>query len=57
MRLLILGRSVGLEKKNHKKSRNRRSGTPASLLWTLETTRREPKINMVKKLVDVIRDL
>ena len=36
--------SVGrIEKKNHKKCRNRRPGTPASLLWSLETTGHEPK--------------
>ena len=42
------------KKKNHKKSGNKRPGTPASLLWSLETTRHEPKINMAEKLVDVI---
>ena len=47
--------SVGrIEKKNHEKSRKRRPGTPASLLWSLETRRHEPKINMAEKLVDVI---
>ena len=54
MHLLILGRAMGLEKKNHKKSWNRRPGTSASLLWSLETTRHDPKINMAEKLVDVI---
>ena len=64
MRFLILGGSVGLKnktkqekpkrRKNHKKFRNRTPGTPASLLWSLEKTRDEPKINMAKKLVDVI---
>ena len=48
-------RSVGgIVKKSHKKSRNRRPGTPASLLWSLETTRHDPKINMAEKLVDVV---
>ena len=49
-----IGSVGGIEKKNHKKSRNRRPGTPASLLWSLETTRHDPKINMAEKLVDVI---
>ena len=35
----------------------RRPGTPASLLWNLETTRHEPKINMAETLVDVIVEL
>ena len=49
MRFLIFGRSVGLKKrktekkKNYRKSLNRRPGTPASLLWSLETTRHELK--------------
>ena len=50
MRFLILGR-LDLGKKNHK-----RHGTPASLLWSLETSH-EPKINMAEKLVDVIVNL
>ena len=61
MRFLLYIGSVGrIEKKkkpyikNHRKSRNRRPGTQASLLWSLETTRQEPKINMAEKLVDVI---
>ena len=41
-------------KKNHKKPRKGRPGTPGSLLWILETTTHEPKINMAEKLVDVI---
>ena len=58
MRFLILGRSVGLikktlKKKNHKHSRNRRPGTLAA--W--KTTRREPKINMAEKMVDVVAKL
>ena len=44
MRFLILGRPI--EKK-------RRPGTSFSLLWSPETTRHEPKINMAEKLVDV----
>ena len=36
MCFLILGQSVRL-KKTKKKSQNRRPGTPASLLWSLET--------------------
>ena len=60
MRFLILGRSVGLKKKTVKKklqekSRNRRPGTigtPASLPWSLETTRCKPKIDMPETLVD-----
>lgn len=49
MRFLIFGRSVGLKKrktekkKNYRKSLNRRPGTQASLLWSLETTRHELK--------------
>ena len=61
MRFLLYIGSVGrIEKKkkpyikNHRKSRNRRPGTQASLLWSLETARQEPKINMAEKLVDVI---
>ena len=59
MRFLILGRSVGLKKKKPKKksqekSRNRKPGTPTSLPWSLETTRREPKIDMAEKMGDVI---
>ena len=38
---------------NHKKSHKRRPGAAALLLWSLETRRHEPKINMVEKLVDV----
>ena len=55
MRFLILGRSVGLKKpkKNQKQSRNRRPGIPAAS----KTTRREPKINMAEKLVDVVAKL
>ena len=55
MRYLILGRLVGFLKNNNnnkikqKKSRNRRPSTPASLLWSLETTRYEPKIKMAEK--------
>ena len=49
--------SVGqIEKKKpkkRKKSLNRRPGTPASLQWSLETTRHEPKINMEETLVGV----
>ena len=42
-----------IDKKNHHwKSWNRRRGTRASLLWSLETTRHEPKINMSEMLVD-----
>ena len=48
--LYWVGRSVGLKKrktekkkKKFKKSLNMRPGTPASLLWSLETTRHEPK--------------
>ena len=37
------------KKIKQKKSRNRRPGTPASLLWSLETTRYEPKIKMAEK--------
>ena len=50
-----VGRSVRLKKKpkKRKKSLNRRPGTPASLLWSLETTRHEPKINMAETLVGV----
>jgi len=53
MRFLILGRSVGLkkapppQKKNQKESGTRRPGTPASLPWSLETTRCGYKINKV----------
>ena len=47
MRLLIFGRSVGLKEKK------KRPGIPASLLWSPEKTRHEPKINMAEKLVDV----
>ena len=39
-----------IEKKNYKKSLN----TPASLLQSVETTRHEPKIDMVETLVNVI---
>ena len=48
------------KKKNLKNKITRfggRPGTPASLLWSLETTRHEPKINMAEKLVDVIVEL
>ena len=46
-----IGRSVGRiekkknrkKKKNYRKSLNRRPDTPASLLWSLETTRHELK--------------
>ena len=41
-------------KKNHKKSQNRRPGTPASLLWSLETTRHEHNIYMAEAFVAVI---
>ena len=51
MNFLILGRSVGLKKKKRKSLGNRRPGTPPSLLWSLETTRHEPKINMAEKVV------
>ena len=53
----LTGWVSGIEKKKeayHKKSRKRRPGTPALLLWSLETRRHEPKINMAEKLVDVI---
>ena len=52
----LTGSVSRIEKKkaNHKKSRKRRPGTPALLLWSLETRRHEPKINMAEKLVDVI---
>ena len=55
-------RSIGrIEKKKLKKRKitrfGRRPGTPASLLWNLETTRHEPKINMAETLVDVIVEL
>jgi len=59
----LVGQSVGQiqkkkkPKKNHKKTQNRRPGTPDSLLWSLETTRHGPKINMAEKLVDVILKL
>ena len=63
MRLVILSRSVGLnKKKNFKKTQkknykalNRRPGTPASLLWSCgnNKTRHAPKINMTETLVDV----
>ena len=44
--------SVGrVEKKKNLKKRM--PGTPASLLWSPETTRHEPKINMAEKSVDV----
>ena len=47
------------KKKTKKKKRrrtlgNRRPGTSASLLWSLETTRHEPKINMAEKVFGVI---
>ena len=62
MRFLILGRSVGLKKKKKTLEKKvtrfgRRPGTPAALLWSLETTRQEPKINMAEELVDVIVEL
>ena len=63
MRFLMLGRSVGLKKKKPKKKKsqemswNRRLGNPASLLWSLKTTRRKPKIDMAEKLADVIVEL
>ena len=49
--LYSVGRSVGRiekkknrkKKKNYRKSLNRRPDTPASLLWSLETTRHELK--------------
>ena len=41
-------------KKNQRTLGNRRPATPASLLWSLETTRHEPKINMAEKVVGVI---
>ena len=54
----LIGR---IEKKKNLKNKitrfGRRPGTPASLLWSLETTRHEPKINMAEKLVDVIVEL
>ena len=56
-------RSIGrIEKKKKLKKRKitrfgRRPGTPASLLWNLETTRHKPKINMAETLVDVIVEL
>ena len=61
MRFLILGRSVGLEKKPKKKiisilgigglvPRHHSCGAR-------KTTRREPKINMAEKLVDVVAKL
>ena len=53
MCFLILGQSVRL-KKTKKKSQNRRPGTPASLLWSLETTRHEHKIYMAEAFVAVI---
>ena len=43
--------SVGLKNKTLKKKG--RPSTPVSLLWSPETTRHEPKINMVEKLVGV----
>ena len=36
-----------------KKKKKKRPDTPASFLWTPETTRHEPKISMAEKLVDV----
>ena len=51
MRFLILGRSVG----NLKKAPSRRPGTPASLLWSLETTSHEPKINRAETLIAEIK--
>ena len=36
-------RKTEKKKKKFKKSLNMRPGTPASLLWSLETTRHEPK--------------
>ena len=50
MCFLILSWLGGLKKKNYKKSLN----TPASLLQSVETTRHEPKIDMVETLVNVI---
>ena len=48
--------SVGqVEKKKKKPLKKRRPGTPASLVWSLERTRHEPKINMVEKLVFVCK--
>ena len=43
MRLQILGRP-----------RNSKDGTPASLLWNLETTRHKTEINMAEKLIVAI---
>ena len=61
LRFLIFGPPVGLKKKKLKKRKitrfGRRPGTPASLLWNLETTRHKPKINMAETLVDVIVEL
>ena len=54
-------RSDWKKKKKLKKRKitrfGRRPGTPASLLWNLETTRHKPKINMAETLVDVIVEL
>jgi len=41
-----------LKKQNHKNCLNRRPGTSASLLWSLQITRHEPKINMAEKLIE-----
>ena len=43
---LMLGRTFELKKKKLKTLGYRRPGTSASLLWSLETTRHEPKINI-----------
>ena len=46
--------SIEKKKKNTRSFRNRRPGTSAPLLSSLETTRYEPKINMAEQEVGVI---
>ena len=62
MRFLILGRSVGLKKKKTLKRAISILGIGGLVpqhhsCGARKTTRREPKINMAKKLVDVVAKL
>jgi len=54
MRFLILavGRITKKKKQNEEESGTRRTGTPASLPWSLETTRGGYKINMAAMEVE-----